>query len=112
MYCSKCGKEVKKEWKFCNYCGNDLSNKNVVLNESNDIEKNNLICPKCGQEMEEITGNGFRCKHCTENKDISSKILNILKIISLVWFGLMLLICINIEVKNINNFSIFILLCF
>lgn len=104
MYCSKCGKEVKKEWKFCNYCGNDLSNKNGVLNESNDIEKNNLICPKCGREMEEITGNGFRCKHCTENKDISSKILNILKIISLVWFGLICWISFSGEIKSINEF--------
>lgn len=44
MYCSKCGKEVPEQAKFCNYCGNPLQ-QNIMdtENKANEIEKTTFM---------------------------------------------------------------------
>lgn len=41
MFCNKCGKEIKEEWEFCNYCGASISSPN----QNNDTENvsNNVV---------------------------------------------------------------------
>lgn len=42
MKCKKCGKYVKKKWKYCNFCGSKLES--VIENNSNDEEiKNSFL---------------------------------------------------------------------
>lgn len=38
MKCSKCGKEVNKEWKFCNYCGEEINNKEQKKQDVNNVK--------------------------------------------------------------------------
>lgn len=56
MYCSKCGKEITQNMKFCAHCGEKIS-----VNEAN-IEKIYVsVCSKCGQN----TDNGMKfCTRC------------------------------------------------
>lgn len=58
MFCSKCGKEIKEEWKFCNYCGNEI--------KENEKQVNNGImqCRVCGKEIS-YNENGT-CEKCNE----------------------------------------------
>jgi len=41
MYCSKCGKEITDDSKFCEYCGNDITEVNIN-NRLND--KKTILC--------------------------------------------------------------------
>lgn len=82
MYCKKCGKEIKKESKFCNQCGNKVEvdhgdkkklekEKQVVQSREKEkfycrncgkkIDKNSNICPNCGYELYK--------RYCDHNND-------------------------------------------
>ena len=37
MFCSKCGKEVNEQEKFCRYCGATITNSNAESNMSFDV---------------------------------------------------------------------------
>ena len=46
MFCDKCGKEIKEDSGFCNYCGNKINavnTKNIDINHEKDINKNIAI---------------------------------------------------------------------
>lgn len=70
MYCKKCGRELKKESKFCNQCGNKvvvddkkkLEEKEIggkgnerekfyCRNCGKSIDKNSNVCPECGYHL-------------------------------------------------------------
>ena len=35
MKCSKCGKEIEDEWRFCNFCGEEIIRKEKVASQEN-----------------------------------------------------------------------------
>ncbi|MDW2975191.1 MAG: zinc ribbon domain-containing protein [Alphaproteobacteria bacterium] len=49
MICTKCGKEINKDFKLCPYCGESV---------------NKLTCPKCNKELESDYN---LCPYCGEN---------------------------------------------
>lgn len=124
--CRVCDKEILyNENGTCEDCHKKIlerleekrKNNTTTINE-NDTKNNSLICSKCGNEMEETIKNGFYCRNCdekdsdkmTENTYLKSKILETLKIVSLVWLFLIVLICFNMEAKNINEVFVYILI--
>lgn len=75
MYCKKCGKELKKEGKFCSQCGNKVVDdkkeleKQEGIDESKErekfycrncgkkIDKSSNVCPKCGYQLSKSNQN-------------------------------------------------------
>ena len=58
MYCSKCGKELNNDAKFCDGCGEKIDNKDVKTegNTKRDVPK----CTHCGYEGNWKVGPVFR----------------------------------------------------
>ena len=63
MYCTRCGKEIRSDQKFCGNCGA----KNVNYQEKNDLKEmieklsTEEICPQCGKKVN--PGSKF-CIYC------------------------------------------------
>lgn len=77
LHCSKCGKQVNKDDKFCSRCGTDLKNGKI-----NDDQITNLLkkgadkvdemfknkksnkCRNCGATLNGIIGSFVKCEYC------------------------------------------------
>jgi hypothetical protein len=67
--CKKCEKKVEKDFDFCPYCGNSITNPNEygLLGKTDELEElNNFLAPKkelggfSGNILEKMLGNAFK----------------------------------------------------
>jgi len=76
MFCNKCGKEINKGSKFCNFCGNKirLPVKNKIVNDKVYIEREDesddkyvWTCDYCGKEFSTESESDTHEKECDKN---------------------------------------------
>ena len=72
--CSRCGIEIKDDWKICPNCGNDLNieveseelefaNINTCDNCGAPLKEDDVFCNKCGHKISEAN-DVFKCELC------------------------------------------------
>lgn len=75
MYCTKCGKEITDNSKFCKYCGNENMKKKSIPKESQKIISVVIIVILIFAVGRTITGTKNKSEH--SNKQTKSSIISV-----------------------------------